>query len=105
MLLTPKPLVPGGLQLAAALTTVGIAGTWANDNLPSASDMPWWMIVLLAAGSVSAVLAILTILLQVPRGCPCRCRCRRHCRCMQLCGCLTAIACRAMHAVPCHCSG
>ncbi|KAI7840417.1 hypothetical protein COHA_005848 [Chlorella ohadii] len=52
------------VALAAALTTVGIAGTWANDNLPSASDMPWWMIVLLAAGSVSAVLAILTILLQ-----------------------------------------
>ncbi|PRW39249.1 putative myosin-7B [Chlorella sorokiniana] len=52
------------VALAAALTTVGIAGTWANDNLPSTSDMPWWMIVLLAAGSVSAVLAILTILLQ-----------------------------------------
>jgi len=58
MLLTPKPLVPGGLQLAAALTTVGIAGTWANDNLPSASDMPWWMLLLLAARRVAAVLAI-----------------------------------------------
>lgn len=57
------------VALGAAATTVGITASWAVDNLPSTSDMPWWMIVLLSTGGVACICGILTILLQlcVPR--------------------------------------
>ncbi|KAI7840416.1 hypothetical protein COHA_005847 [Chlorella ohadii] len=57
------------IALGAAGTTVGITAAWAANNLPSASDMPWWMITLLATGGVACICAILAILLQlcVPR--------------------------------------